>query len=65
MIILIFVPRRGASGLAHVPCHCVTGISLPPVDANILFIVDSARQNCKEEHLDVKCDSYLSQRVLK
>ncbi len=48
MIILIFVPRRGASGLAHVPCHCVTGISLPPVDAN-LFIAASARQICEEE----------------
>jgi len=39
MIILIFVPRRGASGLAHVPCHCVTGISLPPVDANIFSLL--------------------------
>ncbi len=48
MIILIFVPRRGASGLAHVPCHCVTGISLPPVDAN-LFIAESACQICEEE----------------
>ena len=38
MIILIFVPRRGTSGLAHVSCHCVTGISLPPVDAKPLFI---------------------------
>jgi hypothetical protein len=40
LIILIFRSRLRTSGLAHVFDHCVTGISLPPVDAN-LFIADS------------------------
>ena len=38
MIILIFVPRRWSSVLAHDHCHCVLGITLPPSDANHLFI---------------------------
>jgi len=33
LIIPIFVPREVASGLAHVPPHRVSGITLPPDDA--------------------------------
>lgn len=38
MIILIFVPSWHPSELAHGCRHCVTGLTLPPVDANTLFI---------------------------
>jgi hypothetical protein len=38
VIILIFVPRRWSSVLAHDHRHCVLGITLPPSDANNLFI---------------------------
>ena len=38
MIKFIFVARSGTSGLAYVPRHCVTGLPLPPVDANSPFI---------------------------
>ncbi|CDM27633.1 unnamed protein product [Penicillium roqueforti FM164] len=34
MIIPIFGPRDLASVLAHASLHCVTGLTLPPVDAN-------------------------------
>jgi hypothetical protein len=37
LIILIFLSRLRTSGLAHVLDHCVTGITLPPVDANLSF----------------------------
>ena len=37
MIILIFASRSRASGLAHTRLHCVTGLTLPPVDANTPF----------------------------
>ena len=44
LIIPIFVFREGASGLAHVPPHRVSGITLPPDDATPFFI---ARLTCK------------------
>ncbi|KAI2730345.1 hypothetical protein CBS147332_2197 [Penicillium roqueforti] len=34
MIILIFGPRDLVSVLAHASLHCITGLTLPPVDAN-------------------------------
>jgi hypothetical protein len=34
---LIFAFRGSASVLAHVEPHCVTGITLPPVDATPFF----------------------------
>ena len=37
MIILIFESRLWPSVLAHGHNHCVTGITLPPVDATFLF----------------------------
>ena len=39
LINLIFGIRRGASGLAHAPFHCVTGLTLPLVDANTTFFI--------------------------
>ena len=38
MIKFIFVHSDGSSGLAHDPLHRVTGLTLPPVDANTFFI---------------------------
>jgi len=38
LINLIFGPRDGASVLAHAPSHSVLGLTLPPSDANNLFI---------------------------
>jgi hypothetical protein len=38
VIILIFVPRSWSSVLAHDHLHCVLGITLPPSDANNVFI---------------------------
>ena len=38
LIILIFVPGDLTAELAHVSSHCVTGITLPPVDATLFFI---------------------------
>jgi hypothetical protein len=38
VIILIFVPRSWPSVLAHGHFHCVLGITLPPSNANALFI---------------------------
>ena len=38
MINLIFRYRSGASGLAHTLDHRVIGLTLPPIDANALFI---------------------------
>ena len=37
MIILIFVPRRIVTGLAHTLLHSVSGITLPPDDAKTPF----------------------------
>ena len=48
-IILIFVTRRRASGLAHTRRHCVTGLTLPLVDANIFSSPRSACWICGEE----------------
>ena len=41
LIILIFVARSVVSGLAYATLHCVLGLSLPPSNANILFIAIS------------------------
>jgi hypothetical protein len=38
MIKFIFVLSDGSSGLAHDPLHRVIGLTLPPIDANPLFI---------------------------
>ena len=38
MIILIFGSRGLASVLAHALPHSVIGLTLPPIDANTLFI---------------------------
>jgi hypothetical protein len=46
---LIFELRESASVLAHVDTHCVTGIVLPPVDANILFIICYPWEASEEE----------------
>lgn len=59
MIILIFVPRRETSGLAHVSCHCVTGISLPPVDAKsfhcCICMSDLRRRVERNIERDLRC----------
>ena len=39
MIKFIFIPSQMPPGLAHGACHCVTGLTLPPVDANLFFII--------------------------
>ena len=53
MIKFIFVVSEETSELAHVSSHCVTGLTLPPVDANILDAFFIARLRlvwaCEEE----------------
>jgi hypothetical protein len=58
VIILIFVPRRWSSVLAHDRCHCVLGITLPPSDANHLFIaVASLSGDVKKRNFRGPCSS--------
>ena len=49
MIILIFVLRDAASGLAHASSHCVLGITLPPSNATTFSLQILACQGCEEE----------------
>jgi len=56
LIILIFVPRDVASGLAHASSHCVLGITLPPSNATIFSLQILAYQGCEEESKDLAED---------
>ncbi|KAI5856549.1 hypothetical protein BZA05DRAFT_388953, partial [Tricharina praecox] len=53
---LIFVARALAAVRAHVEAHCVAGISLPPVDANVLSSFIVALAVCEGTRKEL-CDS--------
>ena len=52
MIILIFVPRKCPSVLAHGHFHCVLGITLPPSDAT-LFIALVGLPSAAKKRFDI------------
>ena len=70
MIIPIFVSREGASGLAHVPPHRVSGITLPPDDATLfslhVLLDRTVKKICRAIHANVNSYIYLvvQQRVI-
>ena len=59
----IFETRTLASELAHASAHCVTGLTLPPVDANTLFTAALACPGLQGK--EIWCDYVCLQAVLR